>query len=75
MVAIGRALVREPRLLLLDEPSFGLAPLVVEAIFELLRRLRSDGSAIVLVEQHEAALDVADRGYRMERGALRAAVR
>jgi branched-chain amino acid transport system ATP-binding protein len=69
MVAIGRALMGRPRLLLLDEPSLGLAPRVVSEVFEVLGRLRHEGMTIVLVEQnaHEA-LELADRGYVLENG-------
>lgn len=69
MLAIGRALMSRPKLLLLDEPSLGLAPLVVERIFEVIRELKQQGKTILLVEQtvHQA-LDVADRVYVMETG-------
>jgi branched-chain amino acid transport system ATP-binding protein len=71
MLAIARALMASPRLLLLDEPSVGLAPLVVREILQLLGRLRNDGLTILLVEQDAvAALKVADRGYAMERGRM-----
>jgi branched-chain amino acid transport system ATP-binding protein len=64
MVAIGRALMADPRLLLLDEPSLGLAPLVVERMFEVLRKLRQSGLTILLVEQHaNEALALSDYGY------------
>jgi branched-chain amino acid transport system ATP-binding protein len=70
MLAIGRALMAKPRLLLLDEPSMGLAPLVVQEIFRVLEQLRSDGKVtILLVEQNaKAALRLADRGYVLETG-------
>jgi branched-chain amino acid transport system ATP-binding protein len=69
MVAIGRALMGRPRLLMMDEPSLGLAPVVVNQMFEIIRRLRADGLTILLVEQNLArALEVADRGYVMETG-------
>lgn len=70
MLAIGRALMARPRLLLLDEPSMGLAPLVVQDIFKVIERLRSEeGTTILLVEQNaRAALKVADRGYVLETG-------
>ncbi len=70
MLAIGRALMARPRLLLLDEPSMGLAPLVVQEIFRVLRRLRDErGVTILLVEQNaKAALKLADRGYVLETG-------
>jgi len=70
MLAIGRALMARPRLLLLDEPSMGLAPLVVQEIFGVIERLRRDeGTTILLVEQNaRAALKMADRGYVLETG-------
>jgi len=69
MLAIGRALMARPRLLLLDEPSLGLAPLIVKEIFGILRRLKAEGTTILLVEQNaRAALELADRGYVLEAG-------
>jgi branched-chain amino acid transport system ATP-binding protein len=69
MVALGRALMARPRVLLLDEPSVGLAPLVVRAIFEVLARLRAEGLTMLLVEQNaRAALRLADRGYALAPG-------
>lgn len=71
MLAVGRALMSEPRLLMLDEPSLGLAPLIVRDIFSIIRRLRETGVTILLVEQNaRAALDVADHGYVLETGDL-----
>ena len=71
MLAIGRALMAEPRLLLLDEPSMGLAPLFVQTIFEILRDIRDQGVTILLVEQNAAkALQLADRGYVLETGRI-----
>ncbi|MCW8138861.1 MAG: ABC transporter ATP-binding protein [Planctomycetota bacterium] len=71
MVAIGRALMARPRLMLLDEPSLGLAPLVVSAIFETVRQLRENGMAILLVEQNaRAALSLADRAYVLSIGRI-----
>ena len=71
MLAIGRALVARPRLLLLDEPSLGLAPKFVTRIFQTLRELKKEGKTILLVEQNaRQALQVADRGYVMERGRI-----
>ncbi len=69
MLCIGRALMSRPRLLLLDEPSLGLAPRIVKQIFELVASIRATGTAILLVEQNvRAALKVADHGYVMEGG-------
>ena len=71
MLAIARALIARPRLLLLDEPSLGLAPLVVKQIFEVLRDIHSRGTTIVLVEQNaRAALALADRGYVLRNGEI-----
>ena len=71
MVAIGRAMMSRPKLLLLDEPSLGLAPLVVSGIFQTIRLLRERGTTILLVEQNaKAALRVADRGYVLETGRI-----
>ena len=73
MVAIGRALMADPKLLLLDEPSLGLAPMVVDRIFEILDTLRRDGLTMLLVEQHaDEALQLADYGYIMSVGHVRA---
>jgi branched-chain amino acid transport system ATP-binding protein len=71
MLAIGRALMARPRLLLLDEPSLGLAPRVVETIFEMILEINRAGTTVLLVEQNaELALEVADRGYVMETGRI-----
>ena len=71
MLAIGRAIMAQPPFLMLDEPSLGLAPLVVDAILAALRRLHDEGVTILLVEQNaEAALAIADRGYVMELGQI-----
>lgn len=71
MLAIARALMARPRLLLLDEPSLGLAPLVVERIFEMIHRINQEGKTILLVEQNaRAALKLAHRGYVMETGQI-----
>ena len=71
MLAIGRALMGAPRLLLLDEPSMGLAPLFVEEIFAIIAALKADGTTILLVEQNaSAALDVADHAYVLETGRI-----
>jgi len=71
MVAIGRTMMSRPKLLLLDEPSLGLAPLVASGIFQTIRLLRDRGTTILLVEQNaKAALKVADRGYVLETGRI-----
>ena len=71
MLAIGRALMARPRLLLLDEPSLGLAPRLVDEVFAALARLRQEGLTLLLVEQMaEAALGIADRGYVLEQGRI-----
>jgi branched-chain amino acid transport system ATP-binding protein len=68
-LAVARALMSEPRMLLLDEPSLGLAPQVVDSIFQLILRLRERGQTILLVEQNAAAaLDIADRAYVLANG-------
>jgi branched-chain amino acid transport system ATP-binding protein len=72
MLAIGRGLMAEPKLLILDEPSLGLSPLLVEELFKLIAKLRADGLAILLVEQNVGqSLDIADRAYVMENGNIR----
>jgi branched-chain amino acid transport system ATP-binding protein len=71
MLAVGRALMSAPKLLMLDEPSLGLAPLVVRDIFDIIDRLRSEGTSILLIEQNaRAALAVSDHGYVLETGAF-----
>ncbi|MFM1655399.1 ABC transporter ATP-binding protein [Brevibacillus sp. B_LB10_24] len=71
MLAIGRALMANPKLLILDEPSMGLAPIVVKGIFETIRRIKQQGLTILLIEQNAAmALSVADRGYVLEHGEI-----
>ncbi len=71
MLAIGRALMSKPRLLLLDEPSLGLAPIIIQQIFEIIEELRRQGVTIFLVEQNaNQALKLADRGYVMEHGRI-----
>jgi branched-chain amino acid transport system ATP-binding protein len=71
MLAIGRALMSSPKILLLDEPSLGLAPNLVRDILRLIARLRDEGLTILLIEQDAAAaLKIADRGYVMERGRI-----
>jgi branched-chain amino acid transport system ATP-binding protein len=74
MCAIGRALMSGPKLLLMDEPSAGLAPLVVAQVFELVRRIRSEGLTVLIVEQNvQQVLDVVDRAYLLEVGAIKLA--
>jgi branched-chain amino acid transport system ATP-binding protein len=71
MLAIGRALMGKPELLLLDEPSMGLAPLIVQQIFEILREINAQGTTLLLVEQNAAqALQLANRGYVLETGSV-----
>jgi len=71
MLAIGRALMSKPRLLLLDEPSLGLAPLIIQQIFGIIEKLRDEGVTIFLVEQNaHQALKIADRGYVLENGRI-----
>ena len=71
MLAMGRALMTKPRLLLLDEPSMGLAPQLVESIFETIARIHADGASILLVEQNAAqALTIASRGYVLQSGQI-----
>ena len=71
MLAIGRALMSRPRLLLLDEPSMGLAPMIVAKIFEIIAEINNDGTTVLLVEQNAAqALKLAGRGYVLETGSI-----
>ena len=71
MLAVGRALMSRPRLLMLDEPSMGLAPILVEQIFDIIKELHEAGTTILLVEQNaQAALSVADRAYVLETGRI-----
>jgi len=72
MCAIGRALMSGPKLLLMDEPSAGLAPMVVEQVFDLVRRIREEGLTVLIVEQNvQQVLDIADRAYLLEGGRIR----
>jgi branched-chain amino acid transport system ATP-binding protein len=72
MLAIGRGLMAEPKLLILDEPSLGLSPLLVEEMFTLIRRLHGEGLSVLLVEQNVGqSLEIADRAYVLENGTLR----
>ena len=69
MLAIGRAMMSRPRMILLDEPSLGLAPIIIQQIFQIIEKLRDDGVTIFLVEQNaNQALKIADRGYVLENG-------
>ena len=71
MLAMGRAMMSKPRLLMLDEPSMGLAPILVEQIFDMIKELHRQGTTILLVEQNaQMALEVADRAYVLETGAI-----
>lgn len=71
MCAMGRALMADPKVLMLDEPSLGLAPILVETIFDIVREINSRGTPVLLVEQNaNKALDVAHRGYVLETGVI-----
>ena len=72
MLAVGRALMQKPRLLMMDEPSLGLAPLIIEEIFRAIKKINSDGMPILLVEQNSnVALSITNRGYVMETGEIK----
>ena len=71
MLAIGRALMARPKMIMMDEPSMGLAPMIVRDIFSIIRKLRDEGNTVLLVEQNaKAALGIADRGYVLETGRI-----
>lgn len=71
MLAMGRALMSKPKLLMLDEPSMGLAPILVQQIFDIIKELHEAGTTILLVEQNaEMALQIADRAYVLESGRI-----
>jgi len=71
MLAVGRAMMAKPKLMMMDEPSLGLAPLVVKDIFSIIRDLKSEGITILLIEQNaNAALRCADKGYVLETGTI-----
>jgi len=71
MLAVGRGLMSRPKLLMMDEPSLGLAPLIVKMIFEIIKQINSEGTTVLLVEQNaKAALEVADYGYVLETGRI-----
>lgn len=71
MLAVGRALMQKPKLIMMDEPSLGLAPIIIQGIFEIIKKINSDGMPVLLIEQNStAALKVANRGYVIETGEI-----
>lgn len=71
MLAVGRALMQKPKLIMMDEPSLGLAPIIIQNIFEIIKKINSDGMPVLLIEQNShAALQIADRGYVIETGEI-----
>jgi len=71
MLAVGRALMQKPKLIMMDEPSLGLAPIIIQGIFEIIKQINKDGIPVLLIEQNSnAALQVADRGYVIETGEI-----
>jgi len=71
MLAMGRALMAKPKLMMLDEPSLGLAPILIETIFSIVREINAQGTTVLLVEQNaHMALEVAHRGYVLETGSI-----
>ena len=71
MLAVGRALMQKPKLIMMDEPSLGLAPIIIQGIFQIIKKINKDGMPVLLIEQNShAALKVADRGYVIETGEI-----
>jgi branched-chain amino acid transport system ATP-binding protein len=75
MLAIGRGLMANPRLLIIDEASLGLAPVIVQDVFDIVRQINEDGVTVIMIEQNIGALSVADVGLVMEQGTIIAEVR
>ena len=72
MLAVGRALISRPKLIMMDEPSLGLAPLIVKSIFEIIKTINKEGITVLLIEQNaNMALKIADKGYVMETGEIK----